>query len=114
MAEIHPVDQVLGDSKAVDANWFTTELGRSEKISNKWERVYHVIDVSLPASAVLNVMRSGSQTVTEALNAGVALAAGCAYRFSIALDPGDTYNLQYTGIAGPQNVTCRIIESRIP
>ena len=57
------------------------------------------------------MVRSGDQTVTEALNGCVALAAAAAYRFSIRLNPGDAYNLQYTGIAGPQNVTCRIAAS---
>jgi len=106
------VAEILGVSKAVDTDWFAADIDRID--GSSFKPVYHIIDVSLPTSAVLNVIRSGDQTLTEALNAGVALAAGSAYRFSIKLNPGDSYNLQYTGIAGPQLVTCRIAESQNP
>lgn len=105
------VDEILGVSKAVDTDWFASDISRVGRIGDNLKPLYHVIDISLPTAAVVNVVRSGNQTVTESLNSGIALNAGAAYRFAIKLDHGDTYNLQYTGIAGPQNVTCRISSS---
>lgn len=101
----------LGVSKAINIDYFLGgEIERSGNLGNDWDPLYHILDVSLPAGGVLNVMRSGDQTVTEALNAGVALAAGAAYRFAIMLHPGDTYNLQHS-TGGTQLVTTRIVES---
>ena len=108
------VASLFGTSKAVDTDFFATEMGVQRLVGNSLDPIYHVIDISLPTGAVVNVMRSGNQTVTEALNSGVALTGGSAYRFTIVLHRGDTYNLQYTGIAGPQDVTCRIQESINP
>lgn len=114
MSEILEVAKIEAVSVAVNVDWFGSEITRTGKIGNVWQPVYHILDITLPSAAVVNVMRSGNQTVTEALNNGVAKAAGALQRASILLNKGDTYNLQYTGIAGPQNVTVRIIESTRP
>ena len=49
-------------------------------------------------AAVLSVTRTrDGVTVTEQLNAGVALTANCAYAFDILVTTGDSINLQYAG-----------------
>ena len=114
MTPIVSIDNIFGVSKAVDVDWFASEITISKKLVSPTFPVFHILAVSLPSTAVLNLMRSGNQTVTEKLNEGIALSAGCLYRLTIPLVDGDTYNLQYTGIAGPQDVTVRIIETSHP
>ena len=106
-----PEAEALGVSKADNVDFFGSEIVRTGKLGNAWTPVYHIIDVSLPAGGVLNLMRSGSQVVTEALNEGIPLLAGVGYRFAILLSKdGDTYNLQHS-TGGTQNVTTRVVES---
>ena len=111
MAERIEVDKLFSVSKAVDTDWFPAEIGRTGKLGNDWDPVYHIIEVSLPTSAAVLIYRSGSATVTQTLNNGTPLVSSAATRMVVMLLKGDTYNLQYTGIGGPQLVTCRIIES---
>jgi len=57
-------------------------------------RIYAAFD----GAAVLSVARTrAGVTVAEQLNAGVALAANCAYAFDIVVSTGDSINLQYAG-----------------
>jgi hypothetical protein len=57
----------------------------------------------------LNVKRTrGATTVTETLNSGNDLSTGCAYIFDIAVESGDSINLQYS-VTGTVLV-CKVME----
>lgn len=67
------------------------------------------ISVSLDAAGVLNVMRiEGGVTVTEHLNANVALAADCLYEFNITVAEDQTINLQHS--IGGTILSCTVVE----
>lgn len=104
--------QILNTSKAVDVDFFASEIARHPTYIDSFYPVFHVLTITFATSAVLNIMRSGSATYTAALNSGIPLNANCEYEFRIKMRGDDTYNVQYTGIAGPMNVTCDIIETQ--
>jgi hypothetical protein len=82
---------IFNTSESANTNFFSSALAPAEYPATF--RIY----VALSASAKLNVMRTNSSnTTTETLNGGNALAAGCAYMWDIIVDKGDSINLQAT------------------
>jgi hypothetical protein len=67
------------------------------------------IYITNDTEGLLNVKRTRDETtVTEALNAGSSLSPGCAYVFDIAVESGDSINLQYS-VTGTVLV-CKVME----
>ena len=67
------------------------------------------IHITNSTAGKLNVKRTrGATTVTETLNGGNDLSSGCAYIFDIAVESGDSINLQYS-VTGTVLV-CKVME----
>jgi hypothetical protein len=86
-----------------NTNFFASDL--TPTYSPTIFRIYITDDTA----GLLNVKRTrAATTVTETLNAGSNLSAGCAYIFDIAVESGDSINLQYS-VTGTVLV-CKVME----
>ncbi len=94
-------------SKAVDTDWFASNITPSNAPSN--QRIY----IRLATTSVVNLlMDDGTNSdLTMTLNAGVALTADYLYAFDLTLPAGYSYNIQHK--TGTQNINSWIVESSV-
>lgn len=106
------VGRIVNTSVAVDTDWLPSDISKSDAKIAKNPRKHTLMMMLHTTDAVVNIQyQIDSQTVVMNLNGGSALTAGSIYIFDIILHEGATYNIQYTGVAGPQNVTAIISAS---
>ncbi len=110
------VNKVIDTSLAVDTNWFGADVGKTlgPHLGNfgTTDPEKHTLMMVLDSPAVVVVKyKMDGQTVEMSLNAGQTLTAGAVYMFDLLVPEGASYNIQYTGIAGPQNLTAIISAS---
>ncbi len=104
-----PVNFILQTSKAVDTDWFSSNLSA---LTNDWP-VKHTIQIRMATTSVVNLQvdHGSSTNILYNLNNGVALTADSPYQFDLLVYPGMTYNIQHK--TGTQLVDGWIVESLI-
>jgi len=86
---------IFNQSVTANTNIFSSDLTPS--LATTSNPVYFRIFACFNASGVLSVVKTkGATTVTMQLNGGNALVANALYAFDIAVESGESINLQYS------------------
>jgi hypothetical protein len=86
---------IFNQAVTANTNIFSSDL--TPTMATATNPVYFRIFACFNASGVLSVVKTkGTTTVTMQLNGGNALNANCLYAFDIAVESGESVNLQYS------------------